>query len=271
MGDVEGYGRIDGGGSLENVSSGVEEEETECREELTDAVGFSGISSGEEQRLFGNASLSEQYSRQEAADERSLEREKREASAVQATERRVRTTSILAAMEPSDLGLCGLIDERQGIKIELGNRNQRARGGGRSEDQTDVVGKGRFIVEDGPHLHDTRMPVIQSRRWTCSGGSQHTITAVSDSTPHAFGFGYKSVHKCALFCMDLARGCIVVSLLTHTRHTMADAPHFVTLGMFIIDEFSFCDEDGRPTGQTVPTQESWWRRRDPCVRRSFFV
>ncbi|KAI6164915.1 Ribokinase-like protein, partial [Pisolithus thermaeus] len=35
---------------------------------------------------------------------------------------------------------------------------------------------------------------------------------------------------------------------------MADAPHFVTLGMFIIDEFSFADQDGKPTGKTLPSQ-----------------
>ncbi|KAI6106739.1 Ribokinase-like protein, partial [Pisolithus croceorrhizus] len=33
-----------------------------------------------------------------------------------------------------------------------------------------------------------------------------------------------------------------------------DAPHFVTLGMFIIDEFSFADQDGKPTGKTLPSQ-----------------
>ncbi|KAI6047130.1 Ribokinase-like protein [Pisolithus marmoratus] len=35
---------------------------------------------------------------------------------------------------------------------------------------------------------------------------------------------------------------------------MADAPHFVTLGMFIIDDFSFADQDGNPTGKTLPSQ-----------------
>lgn len=35
---------------------------------------------------------------------------------------------------------------------------------------------------------------------------------------------------------------------------MANVPHFVTLGMFIIDEFSFTDENGLPTGKTVPAQ-----------------
>jgi len=29
---------------------------------------------------------------------------------------------------------------------------------------------------------------------------------------------------------------------------------FVTFGMFIIDEFDFADEQGKPTGQTVPPQ-----------------
>ena len=32
--------------------------------------------------------------------------------------------------------------------------------------------------------------------------------------------------------------------------------HFVTLGMFIIDEFAFLDEEGRPTGKTLPSQVS---------------
>ncbi|KAF9221896.1 Ribokinase-like protein [Gyrodon lividus] len=35
---------------------------------------------------------------------------------------------------------------------------------------------------------------------------------------------------------------------------MADYPHFVSLGMFIIDEFTFADENGVPTGKTVPSQ-----------------
>jgi len=37
---------------------------------------------------------------------------------------------------------------------------------------------------------------------------------------------------------------------------MANVPHFVTLGMFIIDEFSFTDENGLPTGKTIPAQGS---------------
>jgi hypothetical protein len=32
---------------------------------------------------------------------------------------------------------------------------------------------------------------------------------------------------------------------------------FVTLGMFIIDEFTFMDENGRPTGRSLAPQESW--------------
>ncbi len=31
---------------------------------------------------------------------------------------------------------------------------------------------------------------------------------------------------------------------------------FVSLGMFIIDEFSFADEDGKPTGKTLAPQVS---------------
>jgi hypothetical protein len=33
-------------------------------------------------------------------------------------------------------------------------------------------------------------------------------------------------------------------------------PHFVTLGMFIVDEFSYVDEHGQPTGKVLPPQES---------------
>ena len=35
-----------------------------------------------------------------------------------------------------------------------------------------------------------------------------------------------------------------------------DSLAFVTLSMFIIDEFSFLDELGRPTGRSFPPQES---------------
>jgi hypothetical protein len=37
---------------------------------------------------------------------------------------------------------------------------------------------------------------------------------------------------------------------------MDDSLPFVTLGMFIIDEFSFLDEQGHPTGRSFPPQES---------------
>lgn len=40
-------------------------------------------------------------------------------------------------------------------------------------------------------------------------------------------------------------------------------PHFVTLGMFIIDEFYFLDEEGKPTGKILPPQESLQYLRDP--------
>ncbi|KAH9951812.1 Ribokinase-like protein [Amylocystis lapponica] len=33
-----------------------------------------------------------------------------------------------------------------------------------------------------------------------------------------------------------------------------DGIHFASLGMFIIDEFAYCDEDGNPTGRTLPPQ-----------------
>lgn len=32
--------------------------------------------------------------------------------------------------------------------------------------------------------------------------------------------------------------------------------HFVSLGMFIIDQFAYLDEDGNPTGRTLPAQVS---------------
>ncbi|KAL0949572.1 hypothetical protein HGRIS_009621 [Hohenbuehelia grisea] len=34
----------------------------------------------------------------------------------------------------------------------------------------------------------------------------------------------------------------------------SSGPHFVTLGMFIVDEFAFADEDGRPTGKIAAPQ-----------------
>lgn len=34
-----------------------------------------------------------------------------------------------------------------------------------------------------------------------------------------------------------------------------DTPVFVTLGMFIIDEFAFLDDHGQPTGRTLAPQE----------------
>lgn len=37
---------------------------------------------------------------------------------------------------------------------------------------------------------------------------------------------------------------------------MAAQRVFVSLGMFIIDEFQFHDEEDRPTGRTLPAQES---------------
>lgn len=61
---------------------------------------------------------------------------------------------------------------------------------------------------------------------------------------------------------------------------------FVTLGMFIIDEFSFRDENGIPTGRTLPPQESNdnilltlsnlldftdWRRRNLCSDRGTYM
>lgn len=34
--------------------------------------------------------------------------------------------------------------------------------------------------------------------------------------------------------------------------------HFVTLGMFIIDQFEFLDEEGRETGKTLDPQVLIW-------------
>ncbi|EAU84575.2 hypothetical protein CC1G_00094 [Coprinopsis cinerea okayama7 len=39
--------------------------------------------------------------------------------------------------------------------------------------------------------------------------------------------------------------------------TSTTTPHFVTLGMFIIDDFSFADEHGNPTGKVVDPQASF--------------
>ncbi|KAF5370016.1 hypothetical protein D9758_001261 [Tetrapyrgos nigripes] len=41
---------------------------------------------------------------------------------------------------------------------------------------------------------------------------------------------------------------------------MSGSRAFVTLGMFIIDEFTYADENGEPTGKTSSSQENWWRR-----------
>jgi hypothetical protein len=69
-----------------------------------------------------------------------------------------------------------------------------------------------------------------------------------------------------------------------------EPPHFVTLGMFIIDEFSYMDGNGHPTGKTLPPQErqcaqefqasesltlsfvclDWWWR-DVCCDRSLYM
>lgn len=46
------------------------------------------------------------------------------------------------------------------------------------------------------------------------------------------------------------------SVSINIRSPMTVQKSFVTLGMFIIDEFSFEDENGVPTGRTMPLQES---------------
>jgi hypothetical protein len=43
---------------------------------------------------------------------------------------------------------------------------------------------------------------------------------------------------------------------------------FVTLGLFIIDEFTFMDEDGQPTGRYLTPQGSW---PGPCQRFFFLI
>jgi hypothetical protein len=40
-------------------------------------------------------------------------------------------------------------------------------------------------------------------------------------------------------------------------HRTEDAPLFVTLGMFIIDEFSFMDKDGNTSGKIIAPQGSY--------------
>jgi hypothetical protein len=47
----------------------------------------------------------------------------------------------------------------------------------------------------------------------------------------------------------------LLSLVLTTTYSMESS--FVTLGLFIIDEFTFMDEDGLPTGRYLAPQGSW--------------
>jgi hypothetical protein len=49
---------------------------------------------------------------------------------------------------------------------------------------------------------------------------------------------------------------MIMSLQQHTMDDVDDSRSFVTLGMFIIDEFSFMNEQGCPTGRFFAPQES---------------
>lgn len=43
----------------------------------------------------------------------------------------------------------------------------------------------------------------------------------------------------------------IVSMANHTEPRC-----FVTIGMFIVDEFEYCDEDGKPTRQHASSEAS---------------
>ena len=53
---------------------------------------------------------------------------------------------------------------------------------------------------------------------------------------------------------------------------MAVQPHFVTLGMFIVDEFSYLNEDGRPDDRVSEPQAGGisvhWSRHHAYILRS---
>ena len=56
--------------------------------------------------------------------------------------------------------------------------------------------------------------------------------------------------------LDIITVCIIV--MGESVRDGSDSKHrqFMSLGMFIIDEFSYLDEDGQPTGRTLPEQVS---------------
>jgi len=55
---------------------------------------------------------------------------------------------------------------------------------------------------------------------------------------------------------------MVESLQIALSDLMSSPLHFVSLGLFIIDEFSFSDENGVPTGRKMLSQE---RPSFPCL------
>jgi hypothetical protein len=53
---------------------------------------------------------------------------------------------------------------------------------------------------------------------------------------------------------------------------MSGTKNFVSLGMFIIDEFAFLDAAGKPTGRTLPPQEQFpLPRLQTLVRLSYLL
>lgn len=48
---------------------------------------------------------------------------------------------------------------------------------------------------------------------------------------------------------------------------MSETRNFVSLGMFIIDEFAFLDAAGKPTGRALSPQEQFYPFRSPDARR----
>nr|VWO97302.1 CBFD_NFYB_HMF domain-containing protein [Ganoderma boninense] len=60
--------------------------------------------------------------------------------------------------------------------------------------------------------------------------------------------------KKASFCPLVLKKSPETSMDTAMAGSDESSRNFVSIGMFIIDEFSFADEDGKPTGKTMTTQ-----------------
>lgn len=105
---------------------------------------------------------------------------------------------------------------------------------------TYAVWKVCLVVYDGPHLH---------HRTGCRGEQPQLWMRFCSSSKSSLSL---NSHQCPAFTRPHFH-------TSTTTFSMANDPHFVTLGMFIIDEFSFADENGLATGKTVPPQGSGHR------------